>query len=336
MKALVTGAAGFVGRHAVERLVSEGHDVVATDIMAEGLQTMGDCGADRYACDLCDPDALLDKMKGVDTVFHVAAFASPWGNKKKFWAINVGGTENVIRAARRASVRRIVAVSSTSAVFDGRTPHENIDETTPYPLTFLHPYSETKSVSERLVRSANSSDLETVVVRPHLIWGPRDRTFLKRLVDHAKEGPIFHIGGGMTMTDTTYVDNLVEGMILAAITDKGLGNAYFITNGEPLRYGEFIDRFLDIFELPKTKGSIPVPVAQALGVGFEAVWAMFRIKREPMLSRYKLAELIRTHTYNISGSERDLGYRPIVTTEEGFVRIKEWVDAEGMAGKGWS
>jgi nucleoside-diphosphate-sugar epimerase len=329
MKALVTGGAGFAGRHLVERLTKDGHEVVAADLTGRSLDELCAAGADGRACDLCRDD-LSAVMSGVDVIFHVAAFAAPWGAAQKFWDVNVCGAENVIKAARRAGVRRMVMVSSTSAVFDGKTPHNMADESTPYPSRFMSPYSLTKAVSERIVLAANSPDLETVVVRPHLIWGPRDKTFLMRLLKFARRGPVLLIGKGRTITDTTYVENLVEGMLLAATSEKAPGNAYFITNGEPVSYGYFINRYLEIFGHHPSRGSIPTPLAYLMGRAFDGIWSALKLQNEPPLSRYALAELTVTHTYNIEKARSELGYVPPVSNEEGFKKVAEWAAAEGM------
>lgn len=324
MKALVTGGAGFTGRHLVERLIEDGHAVVALDRPGPMLDEIKTCGAEPAACDLRAPDTFGPSFDGVEVVFHVAALASPWGKRADFWNINVGGTENVIRAARRAGVRRLVMVSSTAAVFDGYTHHRRIDETFDYPHTFLSPYSESKSVSERMLLAANSKDLETVAVRPHLIWGPRDQTFLGRLRQYVA-GPVMHIGGGLTETDTTYVGNLVDALILAADAPAAPGNAYFITNDEPLLYRDFLNRFLVLLGGQAATRSLPTPIAYAFGAACEAVWSALRLKSEPMLSRYKIAELAYTHTYRLDKARRDLGYSPRVNNAEGFRRLEAWL-----------
>lgn len=331
MKAVVTGGAGFTGRHLVDRLLKDGHDVCALDLPCPELEKLSFTGVKTFACDLSEGGSLSDCFNGKDVVFHVAALASPWGKREKFWAVNVHGTDNVIEACRKAGVKRLVAVSSTSAVFDGYTHHVKADETLPYPRKFLSPYSESKSVGEQHVLEANGRGLETVAIRPHVIWGPRDRTFLGRLVTHAKSGPIMHVGGGLTETDTTYVENLVDALILAAESDKAPGNAYFITNGEPILYRDLINRLLEIMGLPRPRGSIPSRLAYAFGAICEGIWNMFRIKTEPVLTRYKVAELAYTHTYTIDKARRDLNYSPRVSTEEGFTRLAAWVKQEGSA-----
>ncbi|OGP57306.1 MAG: hypothetical protein A2V67_01280 [Deltaproteobacteria bacterium RBG_13_61_14] len=330
MKVGVTGAAGFVGKHLVERLIKDGHEVAVTDHPRCCFDDFKALGARAFPVDLCERAGLEECFRGAEVVFHVAAFASPWGRREKFWAVNVRGTENVIQACRLAGVRRLVAVSSTAAVFDGYTHHVQADESLPYPTKFLSPYGETKSVAEQRVLAANGPDLETVALRPHLIWGPRDRTFLARLLMHARSGPIYHVGGGATETDTTYVDNLVDGLLLAAQSERAPGRAYFITNGEPVRYGEFISRFLDILEMPQPRGSIPTSLAYGVGAVFEAVWKVFGLKQEPMLTRYKVAELACTHTYKIDRARQDLGYHPRVSNEEGFARLAAWVQEVGV------
>ena len=332
MKALVTGGAGFVGRHLAERLVNEGNEVIVLDLPNGCLDTLDSNCGEVKGCDLCDFSSFGDAFSGVDVVFHIAAFASPWGAHEKFWAVNVNGTENVIRACKEAGVKRLIAVSSTSAVFDGVSHQDMVDETKPYPTKFLSPYSSSKSVGERLVLAANCEQLKTTVIRPHLIWGPRDQTFLARFLEHATKGPIPYVGKN-TWTDNTYVDNLVEGLVLASTSDKSPGNVYFITNGEPVRYGDFMDKFLEIFELPPARGTIPTPVAKMLAYFLEYTWLLFKFKSEPLLARYKLAELIYTHTYKIDKAKKDLGYEPIVSNEEGFKKVREWALEEGMVGK---
>jgi nucleoside-diphosphate-sugar epimerase len=331
MEAVVTGGAGFTGRHLVERLLNDGHKVCAIDLDSPNLEDLRSQGSEVLCCDLCLGHDLARHFYGKEVVFHVAALASPWGKRERFFSVNVKGTDNVIDACRKAGVRRLVAVSSTSAVFDGYTHHVNIDESFPYPKKFLSPYSETKSLAEQHVLAANGSCLETVVIRPHVIWGPRDRTFLARLCMHARSGPIMHIGGGLTRTDTTYVENLVDALLLGAESERAPGNAYFITNGESILYRDLINRLLDIMGLPRPRGSIPSRLAFAFGAICEGIWNMFSIKREPVLTRYKVAELAYTHTYNIDKARRDLGYKPRVSTEEGFSRLAAWVREEGLA-----
>lgn len=330
MQTLVTGGAGFTGRHLVESLMKEGHGVTAIDLPGPAFDRLSESGARAEVCDLCgNGDDLARLCEGKDTVFHVAALASPWGRREAFFKVNVNGTENVIRACRKAGVKRLVAVSSTAAVFDGYTPHVRVDESLPYPTRFLSAYGETKSMAERLVLAANGKNLETVAIRPHVIWGPRDTTFLGRLSTHAQAGPIMHVGGGLTETDTTYVENLVDALILAAGSDRAPGNAYFITNGEPMLYRDLINRLLQIMGFDPPRGSIPKGMAYALGGLCEAAWNIFRIEREPVLTRYKVAELIHTHTYNIDRARHDLGYAPRVSTDEGFERVAAWVKTGG-------
>ncbi len=331
MKATVTGGAGFVGRHLVERLRRDGYEVSVVDLPTPGLElTCSETGAQAHGCDLCTGTGLDEAAEGADVVFHIAAFASPWGAREKFWAVNVDGTENMLRAAKKAGVKRFVHCSSTASVFDGWTHHDKVDETFPYPNKFLSAYGETKSISERMVLAANCDCFKTVSIRPHVIWGPRDQTFFGRIKTHAEKGPIYHVGGGRTVTDTTYVENLVEGLVLASKSDKAPGNAYFITNGEPTTYADFINRHLEIMKLPPAKGSIPGPLAYGVGAAFEAIWDVLKIKKEPLLSRYAVAELMYTHTYKLDKAKRDLGYEPPVSTEEGFKKLEAWAREEGL------
>jgi nucleoside-diphosphate-sugar epimerase len=92
-----------------------------------------------------------------------------------------------------------------------------------------------------------------------------------------------------------------------------------------------MDRYLEIFELPPARGSLPGPAAYALGVTLEGAWLALRLKSEPLLSRYQLAEVMKTHTYKIDKARVGLGYAPVVSTDQGFDRVAAWVREEGLA-----
>jgi len=328
---MVTGGAGFLAGHLIDRLLAEGHEVRTLELASSDTSRLDGLGVEVVDGDLRDRPVVERSCDGVEVVFHVAALAAPWGTREDFWSINVEGTDNAIAGSRKAGARRMVHVSSPSAVFDG-TDHFMDDESLPYPKTFLSHYCETKAVSEQRALAASGADLEVTVIRPHVIWGPRDRNILPRLIERARQGRLAQIGDGTNRVSTLYVENGAQALMLAAEAEAAPGNAYFITNNDPVVLWDFIRDILSRLGLPPPDRAIPFPIAYALGAAMEAAWRTLSLKGEPLLTRYTASELAKNHTYSIDKARRDLGYEPEVGMEEGIKRLLEWIDENGLPG----
>jgi nucleoside-diphosphate-sugar epimerase len=239
-RAVVTGSSGFVGKHLTARLASDGATVVALDIVAGAA-------ADNVIptkADLRDKQALLEAVAGADVVYHVASrVQTRHTGADEVHAINVGGTQNLLAACRDKGVGRFVYVSSASVVYDG-TDVEKGDERLPYPSSFHAPYAQTKAVAEKEVLDANGKGgVATCSIRPHVVFGPGDTRFIPAILGRAKTGRLkAYVGSAEKLSDFTYVDNLVDGLLLAADKLNGdkaaAGQAYFVTNGEPMAFWE--------------------------------------------------------------------------------------------------
>lgn len=325
MNALVTGAAGFLGRYVVEQLIARGDRVRALVRRPDAaLETLG---AEVVLGDIRDRAAISAACHGVDAVFHTAALAGIWGTWQAYYSTNAQGTKNVIDACRAYGVRRLVFSSSPSVTFDG-ADQENIDESAPFPDRWLAHYPHTKALAEQAVLEANGVDgLLTCALRPHLIWGPRDRHLIPRVLDRARRGRLRRVGDGRNRIDTIYVENAAAAHLMAAdaLTPGSAvaGNAYFISQGEPVLCWQWIDRILDLVGLPPVEKSISLAAAWRLGATLEAIYRSFRIRTEPPMTRFLAAQLGRSHYFNIERASRDFGYRPLVSTEEGLRRLKE-------------
>ncbi|NQT69096.1 MAG: NAD-dependent epimerase/dehydratase family protein, partial [Desulfobacteraceae bacterium] len=169
-KALVTGGGGFLGGAIVRLLHKRGDDVrsFSRSVYTE-LETLG---VEQIQGDISDQHAVEQAVKGMDLVFHVAAKPGIWGDYSEYYQTNVTGTGNVISACLKHRVARLVYTSSPSVVFNG-TDMEGVDESAPYPARFHAHYPKTKALAEQLVVDAAGKGLLTIILRPHLIWGPR-------------------------------------------------------------------------------------------------------------------------------------------------------------------
>ncbi len=322
MIALVTGGNGFVGRYIVEMLLARGDRVRV--VGRKPYPELEALGAQCIQVDLSNPDAgvgLGRAMAGVEVVFHVAAKADIWGQFDDFYRNNVTATQRVVRAAVRAGVPKLVYTSSPSVAI-GMQDLENADEYIPYPEHFLAHYPHTKSLAERFILAR--SDIATTAIRPHLIWGPRDPHIFPRLIARARKGRLVRIGDGTNRVDITYVENVAEAHIRAADalgqSSPLRGRAYFIGQEQPVNLWEFIDRVITSAGCAPLRRQISAQTAMRLATLFEMAYTRLGITREPPLTRMMVHQMSRSHWFDHRAAQRDFGYEPRISIEEGLRR----------------
>ena len=316
MHVLVTGGTGFLGRSVAWMLLARGDTVWLMGRNFTEAQGLVAAGAIPLTVDLRDPAAVMAACAGKEIVYHIGAKSEPWGKRADFFAINVGGAEAVIAGCRQHGVRRLVYVSSPSAVFDGHD-QLNATEAAPYPRRFASVYSLTKKLGEDRV-NATRDRLQTVIVRPKAIFGPGDRALLPRLIAAARAGRLPQIGDGRNRVDLTYVENVAHALILAGSAEAAVGHTYTITNAAHPLLWEVIGQALTQLRLPTRLRRIPLGAALAVAGALEGIAAV--TGREPTLTRYSATILARTQTYDISAAKRDLNYAPIVSLSDGIAR----------------
>ncbi len=324
MKALVTGGGGFLGLYIVEQLLARGNEV--RTFSRKSYPQLDQLKVETCQGDIRDTSAVSNACDGVDIVYHTAAVAGIWGPWDHYHGINTLGTENVIQACRQHNVGKLVFTSSPSVTFDG-TDQEHVDETVPYPTAWLCYYPQTKALAEQAVLEANSPELLTCALRPHLIWGPRDEHLIPRLIQRAKSGKLRIVGDGTNLVDMVYVENAAHAHLLAADSlsegSATAGQAYFISQGEPINCWEWINDMLALADLPPVQKKISQGAAAKIGAIMETIYRLARIKSEPRMTRFLAAQLATSHYFDISKAERDFDYRPLVSTEEGMQRLAE-------------
>jgi len=321
---LVTGGGGFLGKAIVTRLVESGENV--RSFSRRFYPELKSMGVDQIQGDIGDNSEVIKACNGIQTVFHVAAKPGVWGNYKDYYKTNVSGTKNVIEACNNHHISKLVYTSSPSVVFNGMDM-EGVDESVPYPDHFHAHYPKTKAIAEQLVVSASTDKLRTIILRPHLIWGPEENNFVPRII--AKAGWLKIVGNGRNLVDTVYIDNAADAHILAAENlDKNpdiSGNVYFISQDEPVLLWGLINAILKAAGLEPVKGSIPKQMAWLLGTAFEFLYKVLHIKKEPPMTRFVAEELATSHWFDISAARRDLGYSPRVSTKEGLLLLENWL-----------
>ncbi|MGB3975137.1 MAG: NAD-dependent epimerase/dehydratase family protein [bacterium] len=322
MRVLVTGGGGFLGSAICKSLAARKDQVIS---YSRGRHShLQSFQVQHIQGDITDRRSLKKAAEGCDAVIHTAAKAGVWGSYQSFYRPNVVGTQNVISVCRDLSIRKLVVTSSPSVVFDGKDM-EGVDETAPYPALWHAPYPATKAQAEKAALAANDAYLAVTVLRPHLIWGPGDPHLVKRIVERGKSGKLKRIGTADKHIDSIYIDNAADAHVLALDRlEPGspcAGKVYFISNGEPVETWWLINAILKAHNVSPVNKTMPVPLAFAAAGVMEMIWKSFRIRSEPLLTRFVVKELTTSHWFDISAAERDLGYRPLVTLAEGLRRL---------------
>ncbi|MFO0902688.1 MAG: NAD-dependent epimerase/dehydratase family protein [Pirellulales bacterium] len=322
-RSLVTGATGFLGRYVAEQLRERGEPVRA--LVRREDEDLRRLGVELVYGDLQDRDAVSAACRDVETVYHAAAVAGIWGPWSHFHGINTLGTRSVLDGCLAHGVAKLVYTSSPSVTFDGGD-QRGIDETAPYPSTWLCHYPHTKALAEQMVLAANGErGLATCALRPHLIWGPRDRHLIPRLWERARRGQLRRVGEGRNLVDMIYVENAAAAHLQAAerlaLDSPVAGRAYFLSQGQPVNCWDWINELLALAGLAPVKKSISFAAAWRVGAVLEGIWTGLRLRSEPRMTRFLAAQLAKDHYFAISRAERDFNYRPIVSTDEGMRRL---------------
>jgi nucleoside-diphosphate-sugar epimerase len=329
MQTLVTGGGGFLGLYLVEGLLRAGHQV---RVLCRGqYAALEALGVETQQGDMRDAAAVSAACVGVDAVFHTAAVPGVWGPRSLYFGINTQGTENVLAACRQRGVSRLVYTSSPSVIFDG-TDHVQGEETLPYPTRWLCHYPHSKALAEQAVLQAGQSGaLRTVSLRPHLIWGPRDNHLTPRLIKAAGQGRLRQVGLGNNVVSVAYVENVAAAHLQAEAalreSDRISGRAYFINEPEAVNLWDWINLLLQRAGLPPLTGRISLRTAWCLGAVLETVWTLARLPGEPPMTRFVASQLAGSHSYSTAAAERDFGYRPIISMEEGLRRLQPELEA---------
>jgi nucleoside-diphosphate-sugar epimerase len=318
--AFVTGGSGFIGGALIRRLVADGWAARALARSDGSAETVRERGAVPVRGDLDDVGAMAAGASGCEVAFHCAAHLGDWGRREDFERGNVQGTRNALAAAREAGVRRFVHVGTEAALLAGQ-PLVEVDERAP--LRFDSPalYSSTKARAEEAVIAANQNGLETVVVRPRFVWGRGDTTLLPVMTEMVRSGRFAWIGGGRHRTSTAHVDNVVHGLLLAA--QRGArGGVYFVTDGEPVVFRDFVTRLLATQGVEPPDRSLPVGVARAAAAVGETAWRVLPLPGRPPVTRFAVWVSALETTIDITRARTELGYEPVRTIDQGLEELQ--------------
>jgi 3beta-hydroxy-Delta5-steroid dehydrogenase / steroid Delta-isomerase len=327
-RVLVTGGSGFVGANLVTELLVRGHEVRSFDRAPSQLPDHPQL--QTVVGDITDADDVAKAVADVDTVIHTAAIIDLMGGgsvtaeyRKRSFDVNVGGTQNLVHAARAAGVKRFVYTASNSVVMGGQVIADG-DETLPYTERFNDLYTETKVAAEKFVLAANGGEdgagMLTCSIRPSGIWGRGDQTMFRKVFENVLAGNVkVLVGSKEAKLDNSYVHNLIHGFILAGehLVPGGSapGQAYFVNDGDPINMFEFSRPIVEACgeRLPKFR----VPGRLVLFVMRVWQWLHFRFGLpKPPVEPLGVERISLNNYFSIAKAKRDLGYTPLFTTQQ--------------------
>lgn len=329
MKVLVTGGTGFTGKALVKRLLDESHQVVAMDYK-EGLKTeeLRQWGAEVVIGSVTDKEVVDKAIKGVEVVHHLAAAFRELDVPNTYYdEVNVGGTRNVLKAAKAEGVRRFIYCSTCGV-------HGNIDHPPggeDAPIQPADYYQRTKYEAEPVVLEYNGNGLPSVILRPAAIYGPGDPERFFMIYKRVASGRFPMFGKGKTLYHPLYVDNLVDAFMLAMQDGKGDGEAYLIADEEYVEIEDLVRRVGKALGIDVQIPHYPVWPLVAAGHVCEKVCKPFRIT--PPIFPRRVDWFRQNRAFKIDKAKCDLGYKPAVGLDEGLKRTADWYRAEGYLQK---
>lgn len=316
----ITGASGFVGRALVRRLVGRGDTVRAVVRSRRSAEVVAALGATPVLAGLDDTTALVSAFSRADAVVHLAGETDQSKPAEVFWRTNAEGTRRVAAAAVTAAVPVMVHMSTEAVLADGR-PLVDVDERTPIPAAHAGKYGASKAAAESAALAV-SDRLRLVVLRPRLIWGPDDTNLLPQFAAAARDRRLVWFDGGTYATSTTHVDNVVQATILAVEKDQARG-IYFVSDGEPIPFREFISALLETQGVATPDRTVPrTPIALAARAA-DWLWAHLPLPGQPPVTGEVLAIMGHRVTVDDSRIRSMLGYRPVVSRQDGLSALAD-------------
>jgi nucleoside-diphosphate-sugar epimerase/glyoxylase-like metal-dependent hydrolase (beta-lactamase superfamily II) len=322
----ITGATGFIGSHLARTFAEAGISVVG--IGRNWYQTSRSWHPliEHATGDITNARFVSDTFQDVDLVYHAAALSKPWATPKEFEENNVTGTKVVIDACKMRSIRRLVFVSSTSVAFSLKDHTDIAEEDISRDLE-IGTYGWSKLQAEEIIANAVKEGVNCLTIRPRAVFGPGDKSLLPRLIASVRNGKAIQIGDGNNSTDITYIDNVIYALLLAGYRGP-VGSTYTITNDCPILLWPHALQFMRDLGVVDSVRQVPRSTALRIAYFLERIHRFAPWLGEPQLTRYIVGLLAFTQTFDISAAKADLGYRPLISIQEGLQKTADTYHAK--------
>lgn len=319
---LVTGSPGWLGTRLVEVLMKQNKDVRC--LVQHGVDS---CHVERIGAkvvwgDIRDKYSLLNVTKNIETVYHCAGVIHP-EKVSDFYEINVGGTYNLLEVSVSSNVKRFIYVSSNSAQGFNDNNNKMTEEQRCNPESR---YGKSKLQAERIVNQFNQDfNIETIIVRPTMYYGPRQpirHTKMMRMIKYGRP-PVF--GGGRVLRSLTYIDNLVDALILAGASDIS-GETYWIADEKVHTWIDYLDTIAKVMNVDLNPRYLPM----WLGKTCELADKVLQLLHLYSINLHVAGELTRNIVCDISKAKRELNYNPKISLKQGITNAVKWATERGL------
>ena len=330
MKAYVTGGTGFIGSHLVEHLVDQGYRVTCLIRKTSNLRWLNHLLAAKspqvelVIGDLHDPNLLVEHVRDTDLVFHLAGLTKA-PDTAIYDRVNAEGTKHLIEAClgTQTNLDRFVYCSSLAAVGPSRDATPNTEDVTPQPLT---DYGSSKLRGELIAREY-ADRLPITIIRPPAVYGPRDADIFLffRMINR---GVMPILGDADKLLSLVHVKDLVAGIYTAAVSERAIGETYFLTDGDIHTWRDIERVIADALEKRPIQVKVPFFLLDFISIFTEAAAKITR--QTPTLNRQKVQDLKqRLWICDSTKAQKELGYRPIYSLQKGIQETADWYRANG-------
>jgi len=326
MKALVTGATGFIGSHIAQQLVEQGHEVRAFVRPTSDTTFLRQLEVELVTGDVTRPETLDAACRGVDTVFHTAAVVGNYGTWGHFRDVGVHGTRNTLDAAARNDVARFIHLGSI-AVYGTRATGTPVTEDTPFderPERWNH-YVREKVLSEKLLWKAHREGrVQATSLRPSVVLGPRDRNALGRTLFMIRSPLGAIVGSGKSRFPAVVIEDVAAIALKAATSDVAIGRAYNVSGRDPITEEEYLRLVAEAAGLRPLTRRMPMPVVMTTAMLLENAYRLARRKEEPFVTRIAVAIAGGDYVIDCSRAAAELGWEGSSDYADAIRRSVEW------------
>lgn len=330
---LVTGAAGFIGRHVVRGLLRRGRPVKALMLPQETPPSKWKGKAEVVRGDVTEPASLPPALAEVGGVIHLAAVVRDWGDERLFHRVTVEGTRNLLTACLRHPRPIKFVHASSIVVYGDRLQKGYCHESEPYGRP-LGPYSRTKILSEKLVFRASEKGLPVAVVRPGNVFGPASSLWVVEALQNLRRGVLPLFGNPSGDAGLAYVEHVADALIAALDRPEATGEVYNVLDPDTVSWRLYLQELAATFDLPVRPVALPFAVANILAAAWERLYRLLRVRRRPLLTRELLNLMGPGLMIPADKIVDQLGFAYRFSHREAMQKTAAWAERIGLAGSG--
>ncbi len=328
MKVLLTGATGFLGGHMTEALLNEGYQVAAMIRKSSDTSLLEDLGVELREGYLDRPESLLEAVRGVDAVIHLAAYYTFSGKWEMYKKVNIDGTEALLRASMAEGVPQFIYCSSTEAM----GPVDSIPADEYSPLNPSFDYGRSKMLAEEVVRRYAANGISSTILRPSGIYGPRNVNDVSYWFITSFANSIasrFMIGNGSSHVQFVHVDDVVQAHLLVLKKpDVSSGETYIVSEERSYSYEDVYRMLAEIMGKKMPRIKLPPLLAKVMIAPVQA--ANDFLRRDNFMWRISTVDAVTSdRSYSVEKIKEDLGYSPRHKLKDGLRETVEWYRDNG-------